>query len=83
MDWKDGSVLSPAQDEFHQHFNTGREPARYLAVLLGQLHRGPGSRSPYQIDYEDQDPSVYDLYVAECAKHGVDVVLPRPEYRRA
>ena len=83
VDWKDGSVLSPAQDEFHQHFNTGREPARYLAVLLGRLHRGPGSGSPYQIDYEDQDPSVYDLYVAECAKHGVEVVLPRPEYRRA
>ena len=83
VDWKDGSILSPAQDEFHQHFNTGREPARYLAVLLGQLNRGHGGGTPHQIEYVDQDPSIYDLYVAECAKNGVDVVLPGHEYRSA
>ena len=61
----------------------GGEPARSLSVPLGQLHRGRGGGSPDQIEYEDQDPSVYDLYEAECAKNGVEVVLPRPEYRRA
>ena len=40
VDWQDGSVLSPKENEYHQHFNTGREQARYLAVLLGRLNPG-------------------------------------------
>src|SRR5581483_843029 len=32
VDWHDGSVLSPKEFEFHQHFNTGPTPASYLAV---------------------------------------------------
>ena len=33
-----------------------------------------------QIEYEDEDPEVYELYEQECAKRGAEVVLPRPAY---
>ncbi len=84
VDWKEGSVLSPREQEYHQHFNTGRTPARYLAFRLGNLdvrHYLP-EFPHHQIEYEDEAPAVYDLYVQECAKQGATVELPRPDYRK-
>jgi hypothetical protein len=85
VDWKDGSVLSPREMEYHQHFNTGPTPARYLALRLGNLdarhYTGYGREQPDQFEYEDEDPEIYDLYVQECARNEAEVVLPRPNYR--
>jgi gentisate 1,2-dioxygenase len=84
VDWKDGSVLSPREQEYHQHFNTGPESARYLALRLGLLDSrrwGGGEVPTHQIEYEEEDPSIYELYERECAENGAEVVLPRPQYR--
>ncbi|MPZ15894.1 MAG: ethanolamine ammonia lyase-activating protein [Chloroflexi bacterium] len=82
--WKDGSVLSPKEGEYHQHFNTGPTPARYLAFRLGSLdtQRSQEDRRPQQIDYTDEDPAIYEDYVAECERHGAKVDIPQPAYRR-
>ena len=90
VDWKDGSVLSPREAEYHQHFNTGSTHARYLAlrfgvpgVARGHSNQNPAWMTPDEIDgipYEREDPAIYDLYVAECAKHGATVNLPHPQY---
>jgi hypothetical protein len=86
VDWRDGSVVSPMGMEYHQHFNTGRTPARYLALRLGELDARRRQGLEYDdreidgIRYEDEDPAVYDLYVRECTTRGAEVVLQRPAY---
>ena len=81
-DWKDGSIFSPQHWEYHQHFNTGPTPARYLACTFGSavIVSQDAHADTNQIEYEDQDPEVHELYERECAKLGAEVVLPRPEY---
>jgi quercetin dioxygenase-like cupin family protein len=37
IDWKHGVVFPPADQQFHQHFNTSNHPARYLATAVGGL----------------------------------------------
>jgi mannose-6-phosphate isomerase-like protein (cupin superfamily) len=37
LDWKHGLVFPPADQQFHQHFNTGPYPSRYLATGVGGL----------------------------------------------
>jgi mannose-6-phosphate isomerase-like protein (cupin superfamily) len=88
VDWKHGTVFAPPDAMFHQHFNTGASPARYLATAYGSL-RYPfteGKRAALfggvstsvkkggnQIEYADQDPRVHALFVAETARNGVAV----------
>ncbi|MBM2811983.1 MAG: Gentisate 1,2-dioxygenase [Chloroflexi bacterium] len=85
VNWTDGTVLSPREGEYHQHFNTGPSPARYMAFRLGDLDRRKGwgeTEDGYSgIPYYREDPAIYDLYLSECAKSGAQVVLPRPDYR--
>src|ERR687885_433405 len=85
FDWRHGAVFAPADRMFHQHFNTSPEPARYLAVAFGGL-RYPFAEDKKktfmgmdvsvkeggrQIEYEDQDPRVHEMYTRELARHGI------------
>ena len=84
VDWKPGSLVVPPNEWFHQHFNGGATPARYLALRWGSHRFGgiPGLRPDTegadrsveeggsQIEYEIEDPAVLDEFEEECLKHG-------------
>ncbi len=84
--WEHGFMYTPPFWMFHQHFNTGPQPARYLACSLGSrrypfisLRRksseGAGSISiaqgGRQIEYEDQDPRVHRKWLDALRATGV------------
>jgi len=82
VDWVPGTTFVPENMGFHQHFNTGQEPARYLAIRWGhgkyRFFRPRGDLTMVsteeggdQIEYEHEDPAIYAMYLEECAKHGV------------
>ena len=85
VDWRHGVVFAPPDGMYHQHYNTGQEPARYLAIALGSL-RYPFTSAKRrlfegvdvnvrdggaQIEYEDQDPRIHQIYLRELAESGV------------
>jgi oxalate decarboxylase/phosphoglucose isomerase-like protein (cupin superfamily) len=80
IDWKKGSLFVPPDRWFHQHFNTGPEPARYLALRTGGRKHSVGKafrvdedirKGGDQIEYKDQDPEIERLYREELAKKGL------------
>ena len=76
--WKKGGmVIIPQDGIFHQHFNTGTEPARYLALRYGtgtqQRYRGSDvsvNEGGSQIEYEDEARQLHEIFEAELAKQG-------------
>ncbi len=88
VDWKEGSLFVPPDGWFHQHFNGGGDPARYLAATWGgdgkwfmrslggggRTHR-LGKTSTLKggnlIEYENEDPAIREIFVAELRKSGV------------
>jgi hypothetical protein len=81
-------MIVPPNKWFHQHFNTGKTPARYLAFK----HEGVAIRNAQgvpkawisrraggdQIDYRDESPAIRELFARELAKHGM-----RPQMDKA
>ena len=94
IDWQPGSVMVPPNMIFHQHFNKGGSPARYMAIRWGSIrHPLMKSWSAYnidqstkeggnQIEYEDEDPYIRQLFETELAKNGVKCQMPAVNYRR-
>jgi quercetin dioxygenase-like cupin family protein len=79
--WKYGSVVVPPENWFHQHFNTGTTPARYLAIRWGARKYSRAVGKTYgtdlsvkeggsQIEYRDEDPQIREMFEAALAKNG-------------
>ena len=81
-DWRPGAVVVPPENWFHEHFNSGPEPARYLALrFTGRRFKQRGAfqnreadvslkLGGAQIEYEDEDPKIHQLFETELAAHG-------------
>lgn len=84
-DWRAGTLLVPPNMWFHQHFNTGVMPARYLAFK----HEGVAVRNSQgvpkawisrraggdQIDYADESPQVRTMFRKALAEHGLEPAM--------
>jgi hypothetical protein len=92
MEWTVGSIYSPMDNWYHQHFNTGSRSARHLAVRYGgerghadmttsaRLRRGATMTSIKEggtlINYEDEDPEIRKRFEAALQKNGVACEMP-------
>ena len=77
-DWQVGTLIVPPNAWFHQHFNSGPTPARYLAfkhwsprnaqgVPISWISRRLGGT---QVDYADEHPLVRRMFAEALARHG-------------
>lgn len=74
FDWHEGTVVSPPAGVWHQHYNTGTEPCRFIAFhATTAVQREEGGIE--QIDFENEDPSMRKMYEEECAKNGVTAAM--------
>ena len=93
LDWAPGSIFSPPPNWFHQHFNTGAEPAQTLAFFCGSEEyplswhtdganaaRFALSRQAGALDIGSDDPSIRRMYEAELVKNGI---IPGQSVERA
>jgi oxalate decarboxylase/phosphoglucose isomerase-like protein (cupin superfamily) len=80
-EWREGSMIVPPNMWFHQHFNTGSTPARYLAfkaegvsirntqgVPKAWISRRVGG---HQVDYVDESPQIREGFAAALAALGM------------
>jgi oxalate decarboxylase/phosphoglucose isomerase-like protein (cupin superfamily) len=90
--WKEGSVYCPPGGWFHQHFNTGPNSARHLAVRYGSRLHPIGfkiadkrsedgvyidvKKGGTLINYEDEDAYIRKHYEDEMKKTGVECQMP-------
>ena len=82
--WHEASVFVPPDRWFHQHFNVGGEPARYLAfhgpqqTQGRQVERIESSRD--QIEYPEEDPFIRNKFQSELAARGLTSLMPDRAY---
>lgn len=83
--WHEASVFVPPNRWFHQHFNVGVEPARYLAFHAPVATRHRSERvediARDQIEYADEDPRIRERFEAELAERGMQSLMPDEAYR--
>ena len=81
VNWKPGSVVVPPNQWFHQHYNAGADPARYLALrwnawrykfAMFNHEDSPSDKSVKQggaqIEYEDEDPKIHATFEEALTK---------------
>jgi len=80
-DWHQGSMIVPPENWWHQHFNAGDKPARYLALRAFGSKKFHGVGKKYQsavdrkkggaqIEYQDEDPIVRQWFEEALARRG-------------
>ena len=82
--WQEAALFVPPNKWFHQHFNLGHEPARYLALhppvqFYGHTEKVE-DRVKDTIEYVREDPWVRQHFEDELAKRGNKTLMPAEAY---
>jgi len=85
--WEVGTLVVPPNMWFHQHFNSGTTPARYLAFKHEgvAIRNGQGVPKAWiskrlggdQIDYSDENPETRKEFERELARHGLKSAMDK------
>jgi hypothetical protein len=83
--WHEGSMFVPPNKWFHQHFNVGEIPARYLALHPPRQFRGHAEkvedREKDMIEYCNEDPWIRKKFEDELGKRGLTNLIPDDAYK--
>ncbi len=83
--WHEASMFVPPNRWFHQHFNLGGDPARYLALHPLRQFAGHGEtvedRARDQIDYTSEELWIRQKFEKDLAARGLSSAMPDEAYR--
>jgi hypothetical protein len=83
--WHEASLFTPPNRWFHQHFNLGTGPGRYLALHPLPQFAGHAEqiedRARDQFEYPNEDPMIRERFEAELAKRGMKSLMPEEAYK--
>lgn len=83
--WQEAALFVPPDRWFHQHFNLGEHPARYLALHPPMQFAGYAEkvedRARDQIEYPHEDPWIRETFESELAKRGRSSLMPDSAYQ--
>ena len=83
--WREASAFVPPNKWFHQHFNVGAAPARYLAFHFPKGFMRDTEkiedRERDQIEYPNEDLMIRKKFADELGKRGLTSVMPDEAYR--
>jgi len=79
--WGEASVFVPPNQWYHQHFNTGGVPARYLAIARpGSVFDTEEGLHEREILYVNEDPEIRRRFEEELGKKGLQSKMPPEVY---
>lgn len=80
--WHEASMFVPPAQWYHQHFNLGASPARYIAFHPPRAVMGTGEDAGARtIPYTGEDPWIREKFQAELANRGLTSAMPEAAYR--
>ena len=83
--WHEASLFTPPDKWFHQHFNLGGKPARYLAFHPPAQFSGYSEkvedRKKDQIEYPFEEPWIREKFEGELKARGLTTLMPDQAYK--
>jgi hypothetical protein len=83
--WHEGSCFVPPDRWFHQHFNLGNMPGRYLALHPPNQFMGRSEDvsdiANDQIEYPDEESWIREHFESELEKRGLKTAMPSEAYQ--
>ena len=86
LEWEPGVLFVPPEEWYHQHFNSGSDPARYIRLgappgnevyKIGAV--GLAMAANTRIQFRAEDSYVRNLFEEELAKQGATIQMPSHE----